>query len=356
MSTTAWAADLSDDEFERELRCRLRVLLRLQHAGLHDVPIHLARDYALIAETLPPAPHEEERVEELAGGQMPAQAAVEAHSASDKTATQPASKIAISTTTGAPADANRSKRNSATRDIVQIATPAAGGYAEIVDGNQSVKKDSVNTRAVGTPIGTSKKTAPPSQSTFHRPKSRQDKSRKSRIEPFAPTWTRATQKHRFSGTVHSAERRGGYAVSLDFSDLREATLRDSNDPTRLLSTYLNREMKKAFGQQLPYSFIFEVAPDTGKLHMHGVIIPIDNSEQHRKRLVRALRAAGGLRKGSGAARQCKLKPLKGAGGWARYSILDRGRTRRDLGREKLIFISQPMRTIARGDWNELRYG
>ena len=65
--------------------------------------------------------------------------------------------------------------------------------------------------------------------------------------------------------------------------------------------------------------MFKISP-TGKLHVHGVIVPPLQTEADMKLLREALAKAGGKIKGKGAARQVDVSDIEDGFGWAAYCV------------------------------------
>ncbi len=170
-------------------------------------------------------------------------------------------------------------------------------------------------------------------------------------------WKRLSDDEKLLRSFLTAEKHNGWAFTLRLSrQVRSSLGLFSCNPTRLMSHRLNRELKKAFGRQVPYAFVFEEDLYTD-LHVHGVIIP--NSPADRKKLIKALQKAGGVFSGHAASRQVKLKGLGAAGGYERDAggYLDYAnlrKTRRWLGLNDITHISQELRRMAEADHRLLR--
>ncbi len=142
------------------------------------------------------------------------------------------------------------------------------------------------------------------------------------------------------------------AFTLNLSAGRERMLMCRPDPADDLRRYIAREMRAAVGSALPFSFAFEIAPG-GKLHIHGVLLPLNDAPDHRKAIRQALARAGGAIKGKEAGRQVDLKPLTDGLGWAVYSQKDFDTACRHLGTNKITFVSQELKRLAKAHHDEL---
>ncbi|WP_417414176.1 hypothetical protein [Hoeflea sp.] len=160
-------------------------------------------------------------------------------------------------------------------------------------------------------------------------------------------WRRSTMDDKFAAAASAAEKSPfAKAFTLNLSPRCEQTLRDHQNPTRLLSLYLRREMQQFVGQVLPYSFCLEVSPE-GRLHVHGVIVLDSDDKEHVKVVKRALARAGGPLPGRAGSRQVCFRVLKPALGWTDYILKGVKRTRKVLETEKTIFISRELLLITR---------
>lgn len=161
-------------------------------------------------------------------------------------------------------------------------------------------------------------------------------------------WDRLTAQERFLATVEAAARAGGRAVTLALSANREARLRASSDPTRLLSHYINRRLKAA-GMMVSYSFRFEIS-DEGRLHVHGAVTAGSNSAAELKRLKQVLVDAAGKIRGRAGSKQCVYKDIYFSAGWHGYIQKTQRKTAKALGTEKTTFVSQGMTELAREEY------
>lgn len=148
----------------------------------------------------------------------------------------------------------------------------------------------------------------------------------------------------------AAENAGALAFTINFSDRLQATLKASGDPTRLISGYIGRELRKALGYSLPHLFVLEVSR-TGKLHAHGAVVVGDDLNEERILTIdKALGRAGGKLKAARIVRQTQsyLDHLHDGEGWAKYLSKARSATSRHLGTNKISFISTDLLRLAKG--------
>lgn len=148
----------------------------------------------------------------------------------------------------------------------------------------------------------------------------------------------------------AAENAGALAFTINFSDRLQATLKASGDPTRLISAYIGRELRKALGYSLPHLFVLEVSR-TGKLHAHGAVVVGDDLNEERILTIdKALGRAGGKLKAARIVRQTQsyLDHLHDGEGWAKYLSKARSATSRHLGTNKISFISTDLLRLAKG--------
>jgi hypothetical protein len=134
-------------------------------------------------------------------------------------------------------------------------------------------------------------------------------------------------------------------VTLNLSGKREAAINAAADPARAMSQCVRRAFKDVGLGAPDLAFTVEVSPG-GRTHVHGVLL----STADKALVKRALMRAGGKIAGRAASRQVDLKPFDwnrgGADGWDGYLGKAMARTRRMLGVERTVYISQGLRRIA----------
>lgn len=167
-----------------------------------------------------------------------------------------------------------------------------------------------------------------------------------------PRWRDLGELEKLQASIESAGRVDGLVWSLNLGIGREWALLNSDDPARLLSTYVSREFRRAIGQDLPYSFGMELCRDDqglNRLHVHGVVVlgAVDSV-----RVGEALTRAGGKIEDRGwAKKQLELKPITGATGWTSY-ITKMRRWGKAVPANRHVFISRQLKQIARPGYEE----
>lgn len=240
----------------------------------------------------------------------------------------------------------------ATTDISKIETNAAENIATSVSAEKTDKlvknQHDDDIAMAGCSVA---RHQPLSQTSIQAPSGSQQKPRRPsrQYKPIQgkSAWQRSTLDEKFAASVGAAQARPfAKAFTLNFSPRCEQTLRDHRDPTRLLSSYLGREMRQFLGRVLPHSFCLEVSPD-GRLHLHGVIVLDGKENEHLKLVKRSLARAGGNVLGRKGSRQVSLSEINDASGWAEYALKKIKSTRKILATEKAIFLSKGLRVITR---------
>ena len=171
--------------------------------------------------------------------------------------------------------------------------------------------------------------------------------------PFLPSRWRdhnPTQKLHRAGEALTLSHTG-IAFTLNLAPPRQETLRRHDDPARLASTYISRELKRAGLDHLGFGFAFDLS-DKGKLHLHGMIErPADHELPALKD---ALRRAGGKVPVSQVARVLQLKLISTGWGWVSYSMKGLQDVARYLGKETAPFISRKLATVAQAHTERVR--
>lgn len=150
---------------------------------------------------------------------------------------------------------------------------------------------------------------------------------------------------------------GGYAFTLRFSSQHEISLASLPDrgesPCRRQSGYLQRAFREALGYVPAFAFFFEFSP-TGALHLHGVLLPRNEGEEHLKVIRTAMREAGGEILGRSGSTQAHCVPLFDGLGWGAYSTKSLKRTRHLLGHKHVDFVSQDLSRQTRNAYEAFR--
>lgn len=233
---------------------------------------------------------------------------------------------------GDPVDNQNSKIATKIENTNTPKPPATQGI-EVVSGNATLVQSQhpTNTPLKAPTAPTTKHTATTTQST---PKQ----------------WRHLSETEKLHAAHLSAEKSGALAFTIIFSERLQRTLQASNDPTRLLAGYINRELRKAIGGSLPHLFVLEISR-TGKLHAHGVVIIGDDLDEERILAIdKALGRAGGQLKAARMTRQTQtyLDHLHNGEGWAKYLSKARVVTRRHLQADKISYISTDLLRLAKG--------
>lgn len=150
------------------------------------------------------------------------------------------------------------------------------------------------------------------------------------------------QKEKLYEAVACAYRQSGWTINLNFSSSFEETLKQSDDPMRLLSKRVNQKMNEAGLKDIPMLLALEMTRPEERLHAHGIVIA---DEAMRDQISEALRHAVGYIHGRSGSRQLMMKPISQSQGWANYITKSFYSTRKRLGLEeqrKLWWISRPL--------------
>ena len=139
----------------------------------------------------------------------------------------------------------------------------------------------------------------------------------------------------------------GIALSLNFSDLIQARAREHEDPAGYLSDRVTTKLRKHGLAGLPFAFVLEFSM-TGKLHAHGVIVPMG---QQLQIIEKAFSEAGGRVAGKSAARQLKTSELFGGQGFYRYARKARKNTTVVLEGRRFAIMNRSLNEAAQ-DFHE----
>ena len=303
----ALVASFDDDELQRRLELGLRII---ENSG-QRVPLHLVELFSALAQpSESPAPV---KIAPLPfGGQR--------QSANDPVAyLDPIEATAGKRGTADPVLAETShKRKIATNGPREIATVPMSVDRRNGQQIQTIDMPAQDCCPVPRPLHSSNTANATSQRTRDRKRKRDGGQRWETISSKS-MWKTAKQEDKLAASIFSAGKLGGHAFSLNLSDSAEKTLRAHRDPTRLLSTYIAREMKKALGYVLPHSFCFEFN-EHDRLHVHGAIVLDGEDRKHMCHVKKALMRAGGRIEGRKASRQCSLRKIDAPEGWAYYLL------------------------------------
>ncbi|TIX89288.1 hypothetical protein [Rhizobium sp. P44RR-XXIV] len=170
------------------------------------------------------------------------------------------------------------------------------------------------------------------------------------VQTLKQPWRKLWPHQKLALAFIAAEQARGISFTLNLSSRLQDTLSNDPDPARLLSHYINRELKKVACDGLPYAFAFEVSP-SGQLHIHGVVVPASLDEDHVSAIDRALGKAGGKLKAANIVRRAQsyLGPLYDGHGWFAYLQKTGDDAAHFLGTAKVTFISNSLKKLCTAD-------
>jgi hypothetical protein len=189
--------------------------------------------------------------------------------------------------------------------------------------------------------------APHSHAIPSPPLSRHLQEAKAKAEPLLTRpWRKLWLHQKLARAFVAADEAGGISFTLNLSEELQDTLAGVLDPCRLMSHYINRELKKVAGAPVPYAFRFEVSPSS-RLHLHGVLVPASFDKDHVSAIDSALGRAGGKLKADSLRinTQSYLGTLYDGLGWFAYCQKSGDDAARFLGTGKVAFISTPLRKL-----------
>ena len=172
----------------------------------------------------------------------------------------------------------------------------------------------------------------------------------SSTNPLIPRWRDLDELDKLKWGVRAVQTAGGYAFSLNLSIGREAGFHERENAFRGFQKRLSDAFRDQGLPALPVAAQLESSKDSGRLHLHGVVLPQGGD---RRTIVKALRQAGGKIKGRTGSRQCMLKPITDGDGWVGYILKDRGFTDRQTP-GGLTYLSTPLRRLARSLFEQCR--
>ncbi|RFB95354.1 hypothetical protein B5K11_10495 [Rhizobium leguminosarum bv. trifolii] len=159
-------------------------------------------------------------------------------------------------------------------------------------------------------------------------------------------WLRLSADDRERRVLDFAFRSESVSWTLNLTPKKQAQLRKSDRPAKLLADAINRACKRELGRSVPLSLALEVT-SAGRLHAHGVAT-LERGEGKDFRA--ALKSAGGKVEGSGAGRQTDIRKLWSATGWADYIAKAFDRTAEALGTDKVFYQCNATRAGAREEY------
>lgn len=166
-------------------------------------------------------------------------------------------------------------------------------------------------------------------------------------------WSRLGCEGQYREAMIAAGRGGGLAFSLNLSIGREAGSRASKAPLRNITKRINEATNRHGLKGLPLALNLEFSPEDGRLHLHGVILP---GQHDRDAIKKALMDGAGRASPLSRPTQLRLKCISDAEGWFGYCSKTFGNTSEKLGTKRFIYISHPMKAVARAVYQEMRLG
>ncbi|WP_172122496.1 hypothetical protein [Devosia sp. 919] len=171
-----------------------------------------------------------------------------------------------------------------------------------------------------------------------------------------PAWERADHFDRLAEAYEVIGSKGGRVFTLRLDKDALVAVTGSKDPVRVMSRRIQRAFKRAKLAVPYFAFSLEVTPDDrDELHLHGAIVLGTISPSVVKNV---LRSAAGYIPGRAGSRQVQLKNFDleagGPAGWANYVKKGATRTSRVIEQERLTYIDQSLRQLAKLSWEQRR--
>ncbi|NYS26396.1 hypothetical protein HUK65_15525 [Rhodobacteraceae bacterium 2376] len=169
-------------------------------------------------------------------------------------------------------------------------------------------------------------------------------------------WNRLTEEERNRQLIRHAQRRGGFAVTLNMKPDFEERVRHAEVPMRMIGKRMNSEFNRHDLRRLPILMMLEATRPDGRLHLHGVYLA-NGLPKHR--IHEAMRRAVGYVEGRSGSRQVMSKVITAADGWHNYIHKDCRWTRRlhALAADaRLCWISHAMTATVRESYENKRLG
>ena len=160
-------------------------------------------------------------------------------------------------------------------------------------------------------------------------------------------WRTLWQHEKLARAFEAAGNVNGQTFTLNLDPTREQTFLNRADPADDLRRRISRELKSALGYLPAYGFTFEVSP-SGRLHVHGVIVPNFSGESDMRKIRDALARSAGKMTGKHAARQVAFTQITDGMGWAAYCQKALDTACRYLGTNKVSYISTDLLRFAKG--------
>lgn len=178
------------------------------------------------------------------------------------------------------------------------------------------------------------------------------------VPSLMSAWDRTSALEKLAAAYDVIYSMGGEVITLRLSPKIAASAAAAPDPARFLSRRIVTAFRKAGIDLTRFAFFLEVTQDDrNQLHLHGAIV-LGNLD--RAAVKDALRAAGGRIEGPAAARQLEMKGFEldrgGPVGWACYPTKAALRTQRVIGHDKLTYMGEDLKRLARSAWQQRRQG
>lgn len=182
-----------------------------------------------------------------------------------------------------------------------------------------------------------------------------------RCRIFTGLWRNLKPQDIYRLSNRSAQARGGYAFSINFTPDKQEALMSSEDPVRFISKAFSSQFSEFGINTRLFNFSIE-ASASEKLHIHGSIVCLDGFP--RQSLLECFRAIGGSATGPAKATAADIgsEPLYTVDVWTDYTTkpADRKRAGALLGLNKkgepkrLTFVSEQLKKLTCTDYKATR--
>ena len=174
--------------------------------------------------------------------------------------------------------------------------------------------------------------------------------------PIYLPWEKLSAAERHREIIRHAERRQGYAVTVNLKPEYEEYLHSQTKPMRIVGKRMNAALNHLDLRELPVLMVLEATRSEGRLHLHGVYL---DRGYGKPRIQEAMRRATGYIPGRSGSRQFCSKRITAADGWDNYLRKDCRSTKRFLNLAsdgRLWWVSRPMTQVARDEYEAIRLG
>lgn len=169
-------------------------------------------------------------------------------------------------------------------------------------------------------------------------------------------WRRLDPAKRNVEIFRYAERHRGYALTLNLKPETEALLHRQRHPLRVIGKRMNAELNQVDVRNLPVVMVLEATRPEGRLHLHGVCLKGEYSDEL---IQTAMRRAVGYIEGRRGSRQFKSMLIYDGEGWLKYLLKDCRWTCRilcSLPQDRLWWVSHAMTGVVREEYETNRLG